>query len=82
MGLYYTTKQGNEVVVKILVVWDNIEVDNKDDRGCSLLSYAAKDGNEALHVLNMSEVVVTSNQDCIRCLWRHLWYLGGKGGGM
>ena len=39
--LSYATKHGNEVVVKILLGQDNVEVDTRYEAGCMLLSYAA-----------------------------------------
>ena len=39
--LSYATEHGNEVVVKILLGWDNIEVDTRYEAGRTLLSYAA-----------------------------------------
>ena len=50
LPLSYTAQYGGKVVVKMLVAWDDVKVNTKDnsDHGHSLLSYATENENEAV----------------------------------
>ena len=48
LPLSYTAQYGRKVVVKMLVVQDNVEVNTKDDHGHLPLSLSTKHGNEVV----------------------------------
>ena len=52
-------------VVMLLVMWDNVKVDTKDDHGYSLLSYAAEYGCEVVVkiLVGWDEVQVNTKDD-------------------
>ena len=66
----YAAGNGHEAVVKIIVAHDDIEVNTKDQDGCSPLSYVDEYGNEAAVKMlgSRDDVEVNTKDETGRCL--------------